>query len=383
MIAPRAAGRRARSTSSPRRMRQPGQRRADLRAQLAANRTGARRLEDLAERRRRLAARGDRRDARLRRAPHPRLPGRPAGRHRRATTCSRPARRPRAAPGRDGAGRRADPRLRGQRRPARRQPQLPAGRHALGLPVRPARPHRPGHPAERRRAPPAVRARARGRPAQRAPRRGGRRRQRGDVVPGGRPRPRRVRPRARPGTMNNLTLGNERFTYYETLGGGQGACPDADGPTGVHVAMSNTLNTPVEALELEFPLRVVRYARRRARWRRPLPRRRRRRARGRGAGGDELLAHHGAPPARAARCRRRRAGRPRAQPARRRGARAQGLGHPAPRRAPDTRDARRRRARPSSGGGPPRMPPWRAWVSWGWGSWARPWPRACAAPATS
>src|SRR3954453_806399 len=65
------------------------------------------------------------------------------------------------------------------------------------------------------------------------------------------------------GTMNNLTLGNERFTYYETLGGGQGACPDADGPSGVHVAMSNTLNTPVEALELEFPLRVVTYALRR------------------------------------------------------------------------------------------------------------------------
>jgi N-methylhydantoinase B len=61
------------------------------------------------------------------------------------------------------------------------------------------------------------------------------------------------------GTMNNLTLGNERFSYYETLGGGQGACADADGPSGVHVAMSNTLNTPVEALELEFPLRVVRY----------------------------------------------------------------------------------------------------------------------------
>ncbi|MDX6682033.1 MAG: N-methylhydantoinase [Solirubrobacteraceae bacterium] len=61
------------------------------------------------------------------------------------------------------------------------------------------------------------------------------------------------------GTMNNLTLGTEDFTYYETLGGGQGACPDADGPSGVHVAMSNTLNTPVEALELEFPLRVTRY----------------------------------------------------------------------------------------------------------------------------
>src|SRR4029077_19201992 len=65
------------------------------------------------------------------------------------------------------------------------------------------------------------------------------------------------------GTMNNLTLGNDRFTYYETLGGGQGACPDADGPSGVHVAMSNTLNTPIEALELEFPLRVTTYALRR------------------------------------------------------------------------------------------------------------------------
>jgi N-methylhydantoinase B len=65
------------------------------------------------------------------------------------------------------------------------------------------------------------------------------------------------------GTMNNLTLGSERFTYYETLGGGQGACADADGPSAVHVAMSNTLNTPVEALELEFPLRVVEYGLRR------------------------------------------------------------------------------------------------------------------------
>jgi N-methylhydantoinase B len=64
------------------------------------------------------------------------------------------------------------------------------------------------------------------------------------------------------GTMNNLTLGNDAFTYYETLGGGQGACADADGPSAVHVAMSNTLNTPIEALELEFPLRAVSYARR-------------------------------------------------------------------------------------------------------------------------
>ena len=64
------------------------------------------------------------------------------------------------------------------------------------------------------------------------------------------------------GTMNNVTLASESspgdaFTYYETLGGGQGGCPDGDGPSAVHVAMSNTLNTPIEALETEFPLRVV------------------------------------------------------------------------------------------------------------------------------
>jgi N-methylhydantoinase B len=61
------------------------------------------------------------------------------------------------------------------------------------------------------------------------------------------------------GTMNNVVLGNDRFTYYETIAGGQGACPDADGPSAVHVAMSNTLSTPVEALELAYPLRVERY----------------------------------------------------------------------------------------------------------------------------
>jgi N-methylhydantoinase B len=65
------------------------------------------------------------------------------------------------------------------------------------------------------------------------------------------------------GTMNNLTFGNDRFTYYETVGGGQGACPDGEGPSAVHVTMSNTLSTPVEALELGYPLRVERYALRR------------------------------------------------------------------------------------------------------------------------
>lgn len=65
------------------------------------------------------------------------------------------------------------------------------------------------------------------------------------------------------GTMNNLTLGNDDFTYYETLGGGQGACPEGDGPSGVHVAMSNTLNTPIEALERELPVLVTEYSLRR------------------------------------------------------------------------------------------------------------------------
>jgi len=65
------------------------------------------------------------------------------------------------------------------------------------------------------------------------------------------------------GTMNNVTLGNEDVVYYETIAGGQGACADADGPSAVHVAMSNTLNTPVEALELEFPVRMTEYSVRR------------------------------------------------------------------------------------------------------------------------
>jgi N-methylhydantoinase B len=65
------------------------------------------------------------------------------------------------------------------------------------------------------------------------------------------------------GTMNNLTLGDDDVVYYETIGGGQGACEDADGPSGVHVAMSNTLNTPIEALELEFPMRMIEYSLRR------------------------------------------------------------------------------------------------------------------------
>jgi N-methylhydantoinase B len=65
------------------------------------------------------------------------------------------------------------------------------------------------------------------------------------------------------GTMNNLIIGTDRWTYYETLGGGQGASPAGDGPAGVHVGMSNTMNTPVEMIEMSLPVRVERYAVRR------------------------------------------------------------------------------------------------------------------------
>ena len=70
------------------------------------------------------------------------------------------------------------------------------------------------------------------------------------------------------GTMNNCTMGGKRadgspWAYYETLGGGMGAHPAGDGLSGAHVHMSNTLNTPVEALEMAYPLRLVRYQLRR------------------------------------------------------------------------------------------------------------------------
>ena len=61
------------------------------------------------------------------------------------------------------------------------------------------------------------------------------------------------------GTMNNLVVGAQDFAYYETIGGGAGANPDSDGLSGVQVGMTNTLNTPIEALETEYPLCVERY----------------------------------------------------------------------------------------------------------------------------
>jgi N-methylhydantoinase B len=65
------------------------------------------------------------------------------------------------------------------------------------------------------------------------------------------------------GTMNNITFGGAGWTFYETLGGGQGASPRGDGPSAVHVGMSNTRNTPIESLERAYPIRIDEYAIRR------------------------------------------------------------------------------------------------------------------------
>jgi len=71
-------------------------------------------------------------------------------------------------------------------------------------------------------------------------------------------------PAASQGTMNNLTIGGlsqdeSPFTYYETIGGGMGARPYSNGPSAIHSHMTNTLNTPIEALEYAYPLRIMRY----------------------------------------------------------------------------------------------------------------------------
>ncbi|MBE3558738.1 MAG: hydantoinase B/oxoprolinase family protein [Ktedonobacteraceae bacterium] len=72
-------------------------------------------------------------------------------------------------------------------------------------------------------------------------------------------------PAASQGTMNNITAGGidprtqQPFAYYETMGGGMGARPGLDGLSGVHTHMSNTLNTPVEAFEYAYPMRITRY----------------------------------------------------------------------------------------------------------------------------
>ena len=76
-------------------------------------------------------------------------------------------------------------------------------------------------------------------------------------------------PSASQGTMNNVTFGGidprsrEPFAYYETVCGGMGARPEMDGISGIHTHMTNSMNTPVEAFEHDYPVRVVRYGLRR------------------------------------------------------------------------------------------------------------------------
>jgi N-methylhydantoinase B len=73
-------------------------------------------------------------------------------------------------------------------------------------------------------------------------------------------------PAASQGTMNNLTIGGidprtgREFSYYETVAGGMGARPGSDGLSAVHTHMTNSLNTPAEALEYAYPLRVRSYS---------------------------------------------------------------------------------------------------------------------------
>jgi len=91
-------------------------------------------------------------------------------------------------------------------------------------------------------------------------------------------------PAASAGSMNNLTIGGfdrrrgRAFAYYETLAGGAGGGPHGAGASGIHTHMTNTLNTPIEALEAYYPFRVTRYAIRRGSG-----------GRGRHPGGDGLI----------------------------------------------------------------------------------------------
>lgn len=67
-------------------------------------------------------------------------------------------------------------------------------------------------------------------------------------------------PAASQGTMNNISFGGHGFAYYETLGGGAGAGPGFNGESAIHSHMTNSLNTPIEALEIAFPIEIEEYS---------------------------------------------------------------------------------------------------------------------------
>ena len=284
------------------RMRNPRQREADLRAQLAAGRAGGERVAALIERFGIDTVRaGMQRDARLRRAPHARS-------HRRAarTACARRSDVLEAAEG--DLELRLEARVEGDeieldftgsRRPARRQPQLPARRDAVRVLLRPARAHRPRRAALRGRVPAADRDRARGLAAQRpaAGRGGGR--QRGDLVARGGPRAGGVRPRARSGHDEQPHARQRRLHLLRDARRRPGrvrrrrrperrARGDVEHPQ--HADRGARAGVPAAGGRVRAAARLGR--------RRPPARRRRRGARARGAGRDALLADHRAPPAR-------------------------------------------------------------------------------------
>ena len=180
-------------------------------------------------------------------ASAPAIAALPDGRYEATDVLETADGRARAPRGGHDRRRRARDRLRRHGAAARRQPQLPARGHALGLLLRRPLPHRSGRAGlggafapVTRHARPRAASSTRARPAAVAA---------GNIETSSRIVDVLFRafgqavpvPAQGQGTMNNVILGNDRFTYYETIGGGQGACPDADGPSGVHVAMSNTL----------------------------------------------------------------------------------------------------------------------------------------------
>ena len=262
---PADPGRRRRAARARRsQMRNPEQRLADLRAQRAANLTGIRRLRQLAERHGlELLRDRDGGDPRLRRAAHP---GGALGDARRREHRRGRARGPRRRHPAAGAGERSTATRSSSTSTA--APSRSTGNLNCPLSVTKAAcfyavrvvcdPDAPPSAGAWR---PVTVTRARGIAAQRAAAGGRGRRQRRDLEPGRRPGLRTPWPafapvrRRGPGHDEQPDArGGEDWTYYETIGGGQGACPDADGPSAEHVAMSNTLNTPIEALETEYPL---------------------------------------------------------------------------------------------------------------------------------
>lgn len=83
------------------------------------------------------------------------------------------------------------------------------------------------------------------------------------------------------GTMNNISFGNSKYSFYETLGGGAGAAKEYNGESGVHVYMTNTKNTPIEVIESSYPLQCLEYSLRKSSG-----------GLGRWQGGDGIVKHY-------------------------------------------------------------------------------------------